>query len=360
MTTTNRLISLDVFRGIVVAAMLLVNFPGNWKAMYGPLEHAAWEGTTPTDFIFPFFIFIVGVSITLSLTRQINGSVPKKSLVSKILIRTLKIFLIGVFIKILPVFNFSRIEIPGVLQRIALVFMACALLFLFTDWKSQLFLGIGILVAYWLALCLVEVPGYGAGVLEPGKNLANWMDGIVFPASLLNKKGYDAEGFLSTFPAIVTGITGLLAGRILLSKNENPQKVNLFLSIGIILVFLGDSWGWFFPVIKKIWTSSFVLLTSGWAFLVFGFLIWLIEIQNFRKGMKPWIIFGSNAIAIYILADVFETFFLRTGIHDRMMELMDGTGMTLQFASLLWALFSLGVCFAASWLLYHKKIFIKL
>ena len=355
-----RLLSLDIFRGIVIAAMVLVNFPGYWKAMYAPLEHAIWEGTTPTDYIFPFFIFIVGISVTLSFSKQLNQGKSRKELVNKTLWRTLKIFALGIFIKILPVLDFSKIEIPGVLQRIALVFMACAFLFLYTNWKSQLYIGISILVAYWLAMIWIPVPNFGAGILEPGKNLANWMDGFLIPASLLNKKGYDAEGFLSTFPAIVTGISGLLAGNIILSGRNREQIVNSLFAIGTMLVFTGTIWGWFFLISKKLWTSSYVLLSSGWAFIVLALLFWLVEIKGVRKGTKPWVVFGSNAIAIYFLADVFETIFLRTGFHDGALAWLQGIGLEAKNISLIWALFSVAICYSAASLLYLRKIFIKL
>ncbi len=355
-----RLLSLDVFRGMVIAAMLLVNFPGNWKAIYEPLEHAAWEGTTPTDYIFPFFIFMVGISITLSFSKQLEQGKSKKQLLGKTIWLTVKIFALGIFIRVLPTLDFSRIEIPGVLQRIALVFLACALIFLFADWKKQIYLGFGILIAYWLAMICIPIPVFGAGVLEPGKNLANWMDSVVLPLSLLNKRGYDAEGFLSTFPAIVSGISGLMAGRLLL-RNQNKEKCILqFFVVGIALIFAGEIWGWSFPVVKKIWTSSYVLLTSGWAFMVFGLLVWLVEVVGIRKGTKPFVIFGTNAIAIYFLADVFETIFLRTGIHDLALSGMQDVGMAPKNASLVWAIFSVMVCYLAAWLLYVKKIFVKL
>jgi predicted acyltransferase len=355
-----RMLSLDVFRGIVIAAMILVNFPGNWKVIYAPLEHASWAGTTPTDFIFPFFIFMVGVSVALSFTKQISHGKTKKQMVRKTLWRTLKIFSAGMLIRLLPTLDFSRMEIPGVLQRIALVFMACALLFLFTDWKVQMYVGLGILIAYWLAMVYIPVPNFGAGVLEPGKNLANWMDSIVFPASLISKKGYDAEGFLSTFPAIVSGISGLIAGKIIQGKQNKESIVSTLFIIGTALVFAGTIWGWSFPVIKKIWTSSYVLLTSGWAFIVFASFIWLIDIKEIRKGTTPLIIFGSNAIAIYVLADVFETIFLRTGLHDNILAWLTETGLQAINVSLVWALFSVLVCYVASWGMYKRNIFIKL
>jgi predicted acyltransferase len=186
------------------------------------------------------------------------------------------------------------------------------------------------------------------------------MDGVIIPASLLNKKGYDAEGFLSTFPAIATGISGLLAGRILAGKRTGEQTaVRLFVT-GTGLVLAGSAWGWFFPVIKKIWTSSFVLYTSGWAMILFGSLYWLTDIQMVRKGIRPWLIFGSNAIAVYVLADLFETLFLKSGLHDLAFDGMLNTGVDPRAASLAWALFSVFACFLVARWMYVRKIFIKL
>jgi predicted acyltransferase len=360
MTSSDRLISLDAFRGITIAAMILVNFPGSWDAMYWPLEHAKWVGTTPTDFIFPFFIFIVGISITLSFRKQLQKGLSKKQIAIKSVWRAVKIFGIGLALRLLPTLDFSRFELPGVLQRIALVFMACAILFLYTNWRTQLFVGIGILISYWLALILIPVPGFGAGVIEPGKNLANWMDGAIIPSNLLNKKGYDSEGILSTFPAIATGISGLLAGKLLGQKSDKKKIVQQLFVAGVVLILLGYSFGTFFPIIKKIWTSSYVLVTLGWAFLVFALVFLIIEIKGWKTGTTPWIVFGSNAIAIYVLADVFETLFLKTGIHDLAMNSMQNMDIYIKTASLIWAIFSVLVCFAAGYLMYRKKVFIKL
>jgi len=360
MTSSDRLISLDVFRGITIAAMILVNFPGTWDAMYWPLEHVEWVGTTPTDFIFPFFIFIVGISVTLSFSKQLQKGITRKQLLKKSLWRVVKIFGVGLALRFLPTFDFSRFELPGVLQRIALVFLACALLFLYSGWRTQLFVGVGILFVYWLALMFIPVPGFGPGVLEPGKNLANWLDGVVIPSNLLNKKGYDSEGILSTFPAIVTGISGLLAGKMLQQKKDKSQIVKHLVVTGILLAVAGYGIGSFFPIIKKIWTSSFMLVTSGWAFLVFALIYWLIEIKGIKAGTKLWIIFGSNAIAIYVLADVFETLFLKTGIHYLAMSNMLNMNVFINTASLIWAVFSLLVCFGAGYLLHRKSVFIKL
>lgn len=359
MIKSERIISLDVFRGLIIAAMILVNYPGSWKAIYAPLKHSKWEGLTPTDFIFPFFIFIVGVSITLSFSNQIKNGKSKKQLTKKTLWRALKIFTVGMLIRFLPTLDTSRIELPGVLQRIALVFLACALIYLYTSWKTQIYIAIGILVTYWLSMKLIPVPGIETGTLELGKNLANWLDGVVIPKSLLNKKGYDSEGFYSTFPAIASGISGLLAGHILLKNNIKENRVTYLYTIGTLLILAGYIWGWFFPIIKKVWTSSFTLVTSGWAFIILALLIWAIDIKGLKKGLKPWLVFGSNAIAIYVLADVFETIYKKTGFQDYGYTALQEFLNTYN-ASLIWALFSLSICYLAGYILYKRRIFIKL
>lgn len=360
MTSSNRLLSLDIFRGLTIAAMILVNFPGSWESVYTPLEHADWVGTTPADFIFPFFLFIVGISITLSFEKQIQKGKTRQQILKKSVGRALKIFGVGLALRLLPTLDFSRFELPGVLQRISLVFLTCAALYLFTGWRTQLVIGISVLIAYWLALILIPVPGFGAGVLEPGKNLANWIDKVVFPPYLINKRGYDSEGILSTIPAVVTGISGLLAGKMLRNTAYQWKIFFNLIVIGIVLVLAGYTVGIWFPIIKKIWTSSFVLVTAGWAFIVYGLLYFLVEIKNWKTGTFPWIVFGSNAIAIYVLADVFETFFIQTGIRDNTVLWMQNSGLYIKTASLFWAMFSVLVCWTAGLILYRKKIFIKL
>ncbi|HYH57058.1 MAG TPA: heparan-alpha-glucosaminide N-acetyltransferase domain-containing protein, partial [Anseongella sp.] len=260
-----RLISLDAFRGFTIAAMIIVNDPGGaHHEAYAPLQHAAWNGITPTDFIFPFFIFIVGVSVVLSFTRQQAGGLPRGKMAGKILKRSAIIFALGVFLNLFPDFNFAETRLPGVLQRIALVFLACAFLFLYTSRRVQAGLAALLLVGYWLLMTLVPVPGYGEPLLEPGKNLAAWLDSLLIPGTMYQGT-WDPEGVLSTFPAVATGITGMLAGHLLLSSRSREQKIVWLFFAGFIAYALGNVWDWFFPVNKNLWTSSFVLYTSGLA-----------------------------------------------------------------------------------------------
>jgi predicted acyltransferase len=360
MHNSQRLISLDAFRGLTIAAMILVNFPAKWGVSYAPLLHAKWNGITPTDFIFPFFIFIIGVSIALSFSKQIDAGKSKSLMVKKVIIRSVKIFTVGLLLRLLPNFDLGNIELPGVLQRIAFVFLISAILFIVTKWKIQAIIGAGILIVYWIAMQYISVPEIGTGVLQPGENMAAWIDRIVIPESLLNKRGYDSDGFFSSFPAISTCIAGMLTGRLLLSEISKEKKVIWLFIAGGLLLIGGHIWSWGFPINKKLWTSSFVLYTSGWATIVFAISIWFTDVLGYHKWSKPGIIFGSNAIAIYVLADVFETIFIHSSIKSTIYETLINLNMCPKAASLFWAIFSVTICYFAALFLYRKKIFIKL
>ena len=300
---TTRLISLDAMRGFTIAAMILVNYPGSWEHIYHPLEHAPWHGITPTDLIFPFFLFIVGVSITLSFTKLLEKGTPKNELYKKIVFRALKIFAVGIFLSLIPRFDFENIRIAGVLQRISIVFFVCSFIFLNTSFRTQAWMGAITLVLYWLGMTLIPTPGIGEVRLDKGVNLAAWVDSILLPGRMWQGT-WDPEGILSTFPSIVTGITGLLAGHLLLSKRTPQEKSILLMIAGFAAVTIGYIWHLTFPVNKNLWSSSFVLVTSGLASLSLGAFYYIVDIRNHTSGTKPGIIFGANAIAIYFLSDV--------------------------------------------------------
>ena len=206
-----RLLSLDVLRGITIVGMIVVNTPGSWGNVYAPLLHAEWNGLTPTDLVFPFFLFMVGISITLALGKRKEVDVPQQGLVIKIVKRTLIIYALGLFLTLFPKFDFANLRYVGVLPRIAIVYLVCSLLFLRLSWRSIAGLSALILVGYWLAMALIPVPGVGAANLEPGTNLAAWLDELLVPGRMY-RGTWDPEGFLSTFPAIATGFTGVLTG----------------------------------------------------------------------------------------------------------------------------------------------------
>ena len=288
----SRLVSLDAFRGLTMAAMVLVNNPGTWRAIYAPLRHAAWHGLTPTDVIFPCFVFIVGVAIPLSRPTP-----------DRVLRRAAIIFALGIVLNGAPYFDWATIRIPGVLQRIAVCYLVAALLFLGTRWRTQAVVTAALLVGYWAALTLVPVPSYGRGDLGPEGNLAAWLDRAVLGPHLWKAaRVYDPEGILSTIPAIATALLGVLAGQWLQSGRA-PRQILAGLTLGgAVATVLGATWGLVFPVNKSLWTSSYVLLTGGLALFLFAACYWAIEIRGWRRWAVPFVVFGVNALALYFLS----------------------------------------------------------
>jgi predicted acyltransferase len=295
--SSGRLISLDAFRGITIASMILVNFPGNEENVYAPLNHTHWNGITPTDLIAPFFLFIVGVALAFSYTKRLSKGITPSDLYSRLIWRSVKIYAVGLFLNVLglfPDFNFADMRYTGTLPRIAIVFLACGFIFLRTNWKTQAVVAAVILLGYYLAMNFIPTPGYGKVMLERDINLAQWIDNRFMPGKLYQKV-WDPEGILSTFPSIVTGITGLLAGRLLLSvKSQEYRVIWLFLA-GFLSTIAGVIWNWFFPLNENIWTSSFVLFTSGLASMTLAASILLVDILGYRKAAQFGVIYGMNA-----------------------------------------------------------------
>jgi predicted acyltransferase len=368
----NRLLSLDVFRGMTVAGMILVNNPGTWDAIHPPLEHAAWNGLTPTDLIFPFFLFIVGISIPIALGKRIEESITAK-VYTKIIRRSAVIFLIGLFIAAFPNFDFSTLRIPGVLQRIAVCYLIASLIFLHTNWKRQIGIGIGILLVYWFLITQIAVPG--CEITTPDDktcNLAAYLDRSILGVNHIWSLGkvYDPEGILSTLPAIVTALGGVLTGTWLKSKRKDLEKVGGIFFFGVLLFAVGWCWNLFFPFNKALWTSSYVVVTAGSALCFLGFCYWLIDIKGYQKWSKPFMIFGANALALYFGAEMTAKCLDLISVTGK-----DGDPQPLQgwifetiflpLASPINASLLYAICFVLIWLfvmriLYNKKIFIKI
>ncbi|HJU55123.1 MAG TPA: heparan-alpha-glucosaminide N-acetyltransferase domain-containing protein [Pyrinomonadaceae bacterium] len=304
-SATGRLISLDVFRGITIAGMILVNNPGSWEHIYSPLEHAAWHGLTPTDLVFPFFLFIVGVSITLALARRAESAESRRDVYLKIVRRTLIIFALGLILGGFPYYDFQTIRIPGVLQRIAVCYFITSVIFLNTRWQTQAIIAAALLVFYCVIMMFVPVPGFGAGNLEMEGNLAAYVDRRLLGGHTW-KPLYDPEGLLSTIPAIATTLCGVLTGHLLRSKRTALEKVSAMFVAGMAALVVGWIWGFWFPVNKALWTSSYVLVTAGMALQLLAFCYWLIDIKGHSAWAKPFLIFGTNALALYFLAELFS------------------------------------------------------
>jgi len=294
----NRLKSLDVFRGLTVAGMILVNSPGNQTA-YEPLDHADWNGLTPTDLVFPFFMFIIGMSMVYSLRRRASQLASPASLFAMIVRRTVILFGLGLLLNGFPYYHLSTIRIPGVLQRIALGYFFGAILFLWTSTRSQIILAIAILVGYWLAMTYIPVPGYGAGVLTREGNLASAIDRF-FLHGHMYRPVYDPEGILSTFPSIVSVLSGIWAAQYGLTSYTHKTFQRLC-SAGFFSFGAGLLWHKVFPINKALWTSSFVLITSGFALLLFSLLYEIFDVRRVRYLGKPFEALGQNAIAAYVV-----------------------------------------------------------
>ena len=294
-----RLVPVDAFRGLTIAGMVLVNNPGTWDAVHAPLRHAAWHGLTPTDVIFPFFLFIVGLAIPPSL----DGRSTISALV-RVLRRAVVIFALGLVLNGFPLFDWSTVRIPGVLQRIAVCYLVAAVIYLATGWRGQSVVAAALLLSYWGAMTLISVPGHGAGNLSPEGNLAAWIDREVLGARHLWRASrvYDPEGILSTAPAVATVLFGALTGQWALSHRP-PRTITLGLLLaGAFGMALGAEWGNWFPVNKALWTSSYAVLTAGIALLVFAACYWAVEVCGWRRWATPFVVFGVNALAAFFLS----------------------------------------------------------
>ena len=362
---SQRLLSLDAFRGLTVAGMILVNYPGDYMHIYLPLEHAPWNGLTPTDLVFPFFLFIVGISIVFALSKYTGNSAKLSPVYKKIAVRSVKIFVVGIFIYLYPLFHFAEIRFAGVLQRIAIVFFVCSMLFLHTKVKAQVIIASLILVVYWLSMTLIPTPGYDKAMLEPGANLAAYVDTILLPGRLWNKT-WDPEGLFSTLPAIATGILGMLAGKLLQSTIAIERKIIWLFTIGFLAILAGIIWSWSFPINKNLWTSSYVLVTAGLAAMFLAVSIFLIDVLKYNNSISKFgIIYGSNAIAVYVfaalIAPVFYTIkFGGAGLNVHITKTLNAVGCSPECSSMLFAILFVAVCFIPALILYRKKIFIKI
>lgn len=366
----SRLLSLDVFRGFTIALMILVNSPGN-QSPYSWLEHSPWNGCTLADLVFPFFVFIVGVSSVFSLSKARElGHLTMNQLMLKILKRSLIIFLIGLGLNAFPNhFDFATLRILGVLQRIAICYFFSSILFLTTSPRVQSLIIVGLLVGYWLLITQAVVPGYGAGQLTLEGNFAAYFDRILLSPAHLYGKFYDPEGFLSTFPAIATALLGNLTGVWLLSNRHQVQKFKGLIFAGILALIIGWFWSLFFPINKTLWSSSYVLWTGGYALLILAFCYWLIEMKGRKRWSKPFEIFGANAMAAYVLHVLFlkiqaviritqpggESVNLKTFICNFLFGWTTPANAALLYA-LVYTLFWLVILT----ILYRKKIFIKI
>lgn len=364
MEISKRIESVDLFRGLTIVAMILVNNPGSWSHVYAPLLHAEWHGLTPTDLIFPFFLFIVGISIHLSYKNKSAS----KTVYKKIVIRSVKLFALGFFLAwFLPYFPFFRslevVRIPGVLQRIGLVFLVSAILYLNCNWKVLLGIALSILIGYFLLLGFIPLPDGSLPTFDRAPN--NWA--MYIDLNVLGehmwKDDYDPEGLMSSLPAIATCLSGILIGR-LLSSNITNKAVKLVI-ISVLLLVVGYVWSYWFPLNKALWSSSYVIVTSGWATLILAMIYYIQDVKKIEFGA----IFkyaGMNAITIFFLSGfIAKTFYLtKIGEDKRIHSWLYSTFFEHDFlsdkmSSLLYALVVILFYLWLSYIMYKQKIFIK-
>src|SRR5215204_209317 len=364
-TETNRLVSLDVFRGITIAGMILVNNPGSWEHIYWPLEHATWSGWTPTDLVFPFFLFIAGVAIPLAFGRRVESGGSKRDLYLKIIKRTLIIFALGLLLNGFPHFGLAEYRIPGVLQRIAVCYFFASIIFLNTRVRTQIAITIGLLLFYWLLVKFVPAPGFAPGDLTKEGSLPSYVDRVVFGNHVWRQaRVYDPEGLLSTIPAIATTLIGVLTGSWLRTEKSRIEKTAGMFVVGGVCVAIGWAWNSFFPINKALWTSSYVLFTGGLALQFLSICYWLIDIKGYRKWAKPFEVFGVNAIALYVgaglMADLFGLIRVQgTPLGAWIYNNAFASWLSQINASLAFAIAFVLVWLGLMWLLWRRRIFIK-
>lgn len=377
----NRLIALDVLRGITITAMVLVNNPGSWSNIYAPLKHAQWHGITPTDLIFPFFVFMMGISIGIVISRAKSKPIQH----TKVWLRTLKLFGLGLFLFLFYV-NFQqaefswledrlyKIRIFGVLQRLAIVYIITYYLAFYTQAKTQKTILFGILIVYWAMSAFIPyqdtLGNTYVGQLAFGNSLAAWFDDLVIGSHHLyyqNAKpfAFDPEGVLSTIPAIASALTGVLIANMLtndtLSNESKAKKLTIY---GIAMLLVGYLFSLVVLINKQLWTSTFVLVSSGWACAVLAGLIWIIDIKGYQKWSAPFIVFGVNAIGFFVFSGVLARIFLMIPLggtnlkaflyHSYFSQLVSPT-----FGSLIFALCFCGICYLIFYKLYQKHIIFK-
>ncbi|MDW5264476.1 MULTISPECIES: acyltransferase family protein [Acidobacteriaceae] len=374
-----RLLSIDLLRGLTIGFMILVNNNGS-PAAYSQLEHSAWNGFTATDLVFPTFLFLVGVSTVFSTASRLARGDSKQSLFLHTLRRAVILFLLGLLVNSFPHFHWHTLRFYGVLPRIAICYFVVATLYLINPkWKNKLVLAVALLVGYWALMRFVPVPGYGTPgrdvpLLDPDRNLVAWLDRNIFAASHLYERTRDPEGLLSTLPALATTLIGLLTGIWLRTQRALGEKIRGIAVAGVSCLVLGWVWNFSFPINKKLWTSSFVLFAVGLSLLLLALSIWMFDgrSEGEAKAVKrsgwftPLLVFGTNAITAYVFSEL-----LAGGIGSILVR----PGMNLQhwlangilsavpypaFASLLYSLGFVAFCWLPTYLLFRRKIFIKI
>lgn len=373
-----RLLSLDAFRGFAIAAMLLVNNPGDWGHVYAPLLHAKWNGWTFTDWVFPFFVFISGMAMTISLARRAQAGADKGRLLLATSRRALVIIGIGLALNLIPSFNFETVRIPGVLQRLGLCTLLAAPIVLWCGARGVALWALGLMALYSLVQLCVPVPDADGivhvGLLEPGKDAGAWLDRRLLDGHLWRQaKTWDPEGLLSTLPAVASQLLGVLAGYVLASQRQPAEKTMTWVLAGLAALWLGQVLdAWLMPINKSLWTPSYVFAMAGWACLVFAVFYWLLDASprplaraRWARLLHPLVVFGMNALFLFALSGLVAKTLYTVKLADgrslgaTLYAPLRDSGLAPVNASLLHALLFLLVMYAIAWLMYRKHWFVK-
>ena len=378
-----RMLSLDVLRGLDIAFMILVNNNGDERHAYWPLKHAAWNGFTPTDLVFPTFLFLVGISTVFSTASRLAQGATKLSIFLHTLRRAAILFLLGQVVNNFPFFHLHTWRVYGVLPRIAICYLLVATFYLIRpNWRSAAAIAVGALAAYWILMRFVPVPGYGLPgrdipLLDPDRNLVAWLDRQIFSAPHLYERTRDPEGLLSTIPALATALFGLLTGMWIRTSRSLADKAKGIAIAGLTGVILGALWNFEFPINKKLWTSSYVLFAAGLSLLLLALSIWIVDLRGKSTSgaaprkpspwLRPLVVFGTNAIFAYVFSELLASvgFTVRLGNGGTTLQQCCSQGLlhvvpNAAFASLLYSLIFVAICWVPTYVLYRKGIFLKI
>lgn len=371
-----RLVCLDVFRGLAVAGMILVDNPGSDEGAYWPIKHAEWNGWTPADFIFPSFLFLVGVSMVLSFSSRLRRGESLRQILFHVIKRSLILIAIGLLVNASPIIGLDvhTFRFEGVTQRIALCYLMSAIFVLWSNRRGQWIALGACLIGYWMMMRFVPVPGFGGPgrsipFMDPDRNLVAWLDRKLFAGHLYNVTR-DPEGVLSTIPAIATTLMGVLTGHLLVSEKNSGTKAIRMLLFGVLGLASGLIWNFWFPINKNLWTSSFALFTGGFALVFLAFLYWVLEIKQWRgPWTMPILVFGMNAIAGFVADSLVYgpgysfTVKGQSGAaiswHDAAQLRLMSFGLNAANTSLIYSLAAVLFCWILLWFLWRKRIFIK-
>lgn len=354
-----RLQSLDVFRGGTIASMIMVNNQASSEA-YSQLQHAHWHGWTFTDLVFPFFLWITGISITFSFAKRVERGDDRGRLLLHILKRAAIIFGIGLLLNGFPYYNLSTLRIPGVLQRIAICYLIAATIFLFTKTRGRILWCIGLLSAYWILMKMVPVPGCGAGSFDIDCNFEKWIDGMLLSGHMYGRtRTWDPEGLVSTLPAITNVLFGIFAGQILRLPRTPAEKASWLFFSGAGLTLAGLLLSTWIPINKSIWTTPYAVFSSGLAFTVFACCYWLADVLGWRRYAQPFVIYGLNALAVYVFSGLLARFLSLikiggTSLGAMLLRIFVPIGSPA-VSSLLYSMLHVSVCWLFALWLYRRN-----